>query len=313
MMGEAALLEWLRRQAAPRDPSVAVGSSADDCAHLVLDGRWLAASVDTFLEGTHFTADAPPEAVGWKAMAASLSDLAASACRARWALAGAGLRRGAGESWARGLAQGLLAAARRYGVDLVGGDTTTGEGPASVTVTVLGEPLAERPLLRSGGRPGDVLVVTGRLGGSLLGRHLAPEPRLAEIARLCALDAAALRAGMDLSDGLALDLSRLIRESGCGAELDADAVPLADAARRMAETDGKSPLAHALADGEDFELLLAVAPEAWPRLAAAYAEEPGLAPLTAVGRLVPEGLWLKDASGRRPLAPDGYEHGFCAG
>jgi len=282
----------------------------------------LAATTDIFLEGTHFRPDDDPWAVGWKAAAANLSDLAATGCRARWLLAAAGVRRDTGEEWLRRAAEGLLACAREFGAALVGGDTTSGNGPTSICVTALGTPLPGAPLLRSGARAGDVVAVTGAFGGSLLGRHLRPVPRLREIAALLAASEAmgggVVTAAMDVSDGLALDLSRLCRESGCGAEVDAAAIPVHPDAATLAETsERESALHHALGDGEDFELLVTVRPADWDALLARYAEargrNPSLAPLAKVGICVEDrGLRLRtEEGGVIPLAPLGYEHDFA--
>jgi len=224
----------------------------------------------------------------------------------------------------------MLAAADRFGATLAGGDTTSGPGPACVTVTALGEPMPGGPVTRGGARPGDVLAVTGRLGGSLRpaggGRHLRPEPRLREIEWLLRLAGGGLRAAMDLSDGLAMDLPRLARESGVGAAVEAGRVPVSASALELArlETakDARSGLAretavrHALRDGEDFELLLALAPEAWEKVSAAWPPSSDgtrktLAPVTRIGtfnrnrqiRL----LW---PDGRKEPLSGGYEHLF---
>lgn len=321
-MREEKLLANMAKWFAGDDPSVLLGSGPDDCAHLLADGRRLAVSVDAFAEGSHFLADADPRDIARKCLAASLSDLAASACRARWALVSLCLKKGLESSWAPAFAQELAAASREYGVTVVGGDTVAAPAGTFVAVTVIGEPLPGGPLLRSGARPGDVLAVTGELGGSIRGRHLRPVPRLREVAalmdRLYRTGNPALlpHAAMDISDGLALDLSRLCRESGVGAEIEAAAVPVAAAARELAVETGKTPLAHALTDGEDFELLLALPAAGWELFAASGertskpAGTDGGAPFTRIGRIV-EGseIALLGKDGRRsPLAPEGYEH-----
>ncbi|MCD8349005.1 MAG: thiamine-phosphate kinase, partial [Planctomycetaceae bacterium] len=312
-MHENDLLASLAQLFASSDPGVLVGSGPDDCAHLMADGRQLAMTADAFVEGSHFLPDTDPRDVAAKAVAASLSDLAASACRAQWILVTLCLRKGLEAGWAGSFAHGLADAAARYGVSVVGGDVVS--GPATfVSVTAVGEPLPGGPILRSGGKAGDVLVVTGSLGGSLLGRHLRPEPRLAEIAALMAYAADREEgfpsAAMDLSDGLSLDLARLCRESGVGAVVEAEAMPIAEAARQRAKDSGKTPLAHALSDGEDFELLLALPPALWTGFSSWLAEEDrGLAPFTRIGTLrIGSGVALVDNGKEQPLAAKGYEH-----
>ncbi|MCC8189794.1 MAG: hypothetical protein LIP77_04030 [Planctomycetes bacterium] len=204
-MHENALVESLRHRFATADPSVLAGCGPDDCAHLVAASPSLAVSVDAFAEGSHFLPDTPPAAVARKALGAAASDLAASACRPRWALVSLCLRRGAGDGWATAFADGLAAAAREFGVLVVGGDTVAA-ATTVISVTVIGEPMPGGPVLRAGGNSGDVLVVTGTLGGSLLGRHLRPVPRVREVERLMEFcrslpDMPRPSAMMDLSDG----------------------------------------------------------------------------------------------------------------
>ncbi|MDR1521189.1 MAG: thiamine-phosphate kinase [Planctomycetota bacterium] len=311
-MREDDLLSRLEGIFAAVDPSVLVGPGPDDCAHLEADGRRLAVSTDAFAEGSHFPPGTPAGAVAYKALAASVSDLAASACRARWALVCLSLRRGMEASWAEDFARGLAGAAGEFGVSVVGGDTISSPAGLFVAVTALGEPLPGGPILRGGARPGDILVVTGALGGSSLGRHLCPCPRLREIRTLMQFcresgDGVFPSAGMDVSDGLSLDLHRLCRESGVGAEIDAASIPLSPDALRAAGESGQSPLRHALADGEDFELLLALPPGLWKKFNRRLA---GPAAFTAIGRITEgKGLILREADGRtRPLPPQGYQH-----
>ena len=152
--------------------------------------------------------------------------------------------------------------------------------------------------------------MTGAFGGSILGKHLDFEPRVNESLKLAGL--CRLHAGIDVSDGLSLDLSRIATESGCGAVLELSRVPIAPAAHELAgqKADGRTPLDHALSDGEDFELILAVAPDDAARM---LSEQP-VAPLqlTDIGEFIAEpGLWQITADGnRQPLEPRGWEHPF---
>jgi thiamine-monophosphate kinase len=147
-----------------------------------------------------------------------------------------------------------------------------------------------------------VLLVTGPVGGSLRGKHLDFTPRVREALHLAA--AAELHAMIDLSDGLATDTAKLCVESRCGAVLWAKAIPISDDARQLG--DARSPLEHALGDGEDFELVFAVSAADGERL---VREQPvGGVTLTAIGEVVPEGLWLEEDGARRPLAALGWEH-----
>ncbi len=305
--GEWALIDWIRRQGRAGGGHVRLGPG-DDMAIVGLGGDGDAlVTVDALLEGTHFGLDtATPRQVGCKALAVSLSDVAAMAALPVCAVAWVGLPAGRDMAFAEALSQGLWDAAEAFACPVVGGDVTSWDGGLTVGTAVIARRGGLAPVLRSGARPGDVLLVTGRLGGSLLGRHLRFEPRVREARALA--EAAEVHAMIDLSDGLSTDLGHVATESGVRAEVEAAAVPVADDARRAAEADGRSPLEHALHDGEDFELLLAVSEAAADRLL----RDPPFAdpPLTRLGRAREgQGVVLVGEDGTRaPLAPGGYEH-----
>ena len=237
----------------------------------------------------------------------NLSDLAAMAARPSAAVVALALPREGAYELAVELYEGLLPLAERYDMPIAGGDLQTWNGPLVISVTVLGQVTGPGPLLRSGARPGDKIVVSGAFGGSLLGKHLDFEPRVEEA--LVLNDRYRLHAGMDVSDGLSLDLSRLAQESGCGAVLDLLRVPISSDAERSAASNavGLTPLEHALSDGEDFELLLAVPADEAARLCR---EQPLDVPLTEIGEFIAEpGLWSRGNHGAlEPLTPRGYLH-----
>jgi thiamine-monophosphate kinase len=196
---------------------------------------------------------------------------------------------------------GLRDAADAFGVAIVGGDTNSWDGRLVISVTALGEATGRGPVTRGGARPGDWLFVTGPLGGSILGHHLDFTPRVREALALHA--AVELRAMCDISDGLAADLNHILEESRCGAVLSAGAIPISDAARELARTSGKTPLQHALGDGEDFELVFAVRPADGARLLRAPP-----VPVTKIGECVDAGLWLEADGKRERLEPTGWVH-----
>ncbi len=301
-MGEFAYIDWLR-QRTPADPRVLLGPGDDTAALRLPAGRACLVTTDMLLEGSCFLlAEAGPRRVGRKAMAVNLSDIAAMAGRPVAAVVSVGLPRNGGRALAEELYLGLRDMADAFDTALVGGDTNTWTGPLVISVTLIGEATGRGPVTRGGARPGDWLLVTGALGGSLRGKHLDFTPRMREAQRLHEL--AELHALIDLSDGLAADLGHVCDESGCGAVLRAAAIPVSDDARRM--NDGVEPLRHALGDGEDFELLFAVSPADGRRL---LDEQPlpGV-PLTHIGECVAEsGLWIEDPQ-RRPLERLGYVH-----
>lgn len=314
VVGRAVELEFLRwlGERLPADGRAPLGLR-DDAAILELSGPRVVTTVDMLTEGVDFLlSQDDPERVGRKALAVNLSDLAAMAARPVAALVAMTLPRDGALKLAQRLFEGLIPLAEEFGVALAGGDTNTWDGPLAISVTLFGEVSERGPLLRSGARPGDVLLVTGKLGGSRLGHQFDFTPRVREALWLA--EHAELHAGIDLSDGLSLDLWRLCQASGVGAILDVANVPVSEDAARWAVrlADGSTALDHALSDGEDFELLLAMPREAAERL---VKEQPLACRLTIIGECVTgecagkAGLWRREADGSlTPLVPRGYEH-----
>ena len=303
--GEFAFIEWLRRQT-PADPRVVLGPGDDAAAVQFTAGSLCLITTDMLMDGTCFRlAEAGPRAVGRKALGVNLSDLAAMAGRPVGAVVSLALPRQGAQVLAEGLFRGLREMADEYDTSIVGGDTNTWDGPLVISVTAFGEAIAPGPVRRSGARTGDWLLVTGPLGGSIRGRHLTFRPRVREALRLQAL--VSLHAMIDISDGLAADLGHVCAESRCGAVLRAEDIPIA--AEAFSLGDGKTPLEHALTDGEDFELLLAVAPEDGRRLLETQPVE-GVT-LARVGECMDQGLWLEAAGRRQVLEPRGYVHTFA--
>ena len=300
--GEFAYIDWLR-QRTPADARVLIGPSDDAAAVRVRGDAPLLVTTDMLLEGSCFRlTEAGPRRVGRKALAVNLSDIAAMAGRPMFAVASVGLPRAGGRAIAEELYLGLREVADEFDTAVVGGDTNSWDGGLVISVTLIGEATERGPVRRSGARPGDWLLVTGPLGGSILGKHLAFTPRVREALQLH--QAADLHALIDISDGLAADLAHICEESRCGAALQADAIPIADDARRM--NDVLPPLDHALGDGEDFELILAVSPDDGRRLIEAQPAA-GII-LVKIGECVAEGLWLERDGRREVLEPKGYVH-----
>ncbi len=240
------------QQRAEIRPPVALGIG-DDAAVMHPTAYPQVVTTDMLMEGVDFLwPQASAELIGRKALAVNLSDIAAMGCVPTAAFVSVALPRARGRVFADALYDGLFALAEETQVTIAGGDTNTWDGPLVINVTVLGTPIGTQPVLRSGARPGDRILVTGALGGSLLGRHLTFTPRLQEIRAI--RDRIEVHSLIDVSDGFAADLHHLLIASGCGADLDAARIPIHPDARRMA--DQLSPLEHALGDGEDFELIL---------------------------------------------------------
>jgi thiamine-monophosphate kinase len=300
-MDEFTYIDWLRRRT-PADPRVLLGPG-DDTAVVRLSGQKpCLVTTDMLLEGSCFLLESGPRRIGRKAMAVNLSDIAAMAGLPVAAVVSLGLPRRGGLELAQQLDAGLREMADAFQVAIVGGDTNSWNGPVVISVTLLGEPTGRGPVTRGGGRPGDWLVATGPLGGSILGKHLDFTPRVREAALLHSLTD--LHALIDISDGLAADVHHLCEESRCGAVLWAEKIPIAAAAYSL--KDGRSPLEHAMGDGEDFELVFATTAGEAQRLIMEQ-PVPGIT-LTAIGELVEQGLWLEENGKGRPLPRLGYAH-----
>jgi len=302
---EFAFIEAIRSRALSH-PCVRLGIG-DDAALLRIPppGDCLV-TVDMLTEGVDFRLpETAPRDVGRKALAVSLSDIAAMAGRPLAAVISVALPQKRGREFAEEVQAGIEAIAREFAVAIAGGDTNAWDGPAVLCSTVIGAPTGSGPVRRSGAKVGDWILVTGDLGGSLAGKHVSFRPRVQEA--LALHEAAALHAMIDISDGLAADLHHILDESGVGAVLRAADIPISAAARQMA--GAKTPLEQALGDGEDFELLFTVSPEDGRRL---LASRPFEAPLAVIGEITAErGCTIVDASGRSaPLPPQGWVHRF---
>jgi thiamine-monophosphate kinase len=292
------------------NPTVVVGAG-DDCAvlDLGLPDRYVLLKTDAVVEGIHFQSDAPAEQVGHKALARCLSDVAAMGGLPNSAVVTLALPAGFDSARVEAVYAGLNATARRHGVAVVGGETSTNPERMLLSVAVLGTVERHRCVLRSGAKAGDALFVTGELGGSLEGKHLVFEPRLQEARWLT--EHYPIHAMIDLSDGLAGDLRHLLEASQVGAELRAAAIPISRAARHRhrAALSAKPPLLAALTDGEDFELLFSLPSRQAVPLADGWRKKFPSLRLTCVGKATAAtGLRLRDQHGMKPLTAHGYAH-----
>jgi len=367
-VGEFALIERLARLIGPpASPDLLIGigddtavlaagtnvpsSSAAAPATTTAGRHWLW-TIDAQVEGVHFRRDLMgPEDIGYRAMAVNVSDIAAMGGRPRFALVSLMLPADIKASYIESVYRGLVEAAGAFGVTIAGGNIT-GHDRLILDVTVLGEAPLSGAICRHGARPGDKIMVTGRIGSSAAGlwwllsgekmsRQARPEqvrpeqtqperrplqgaaeidiaplvaayrrpvPRLAEAA--AAVATGAVTAMMDISDGLAGDLHHLCQAGGVGARLDLARIPVHDSARQAAEMAGIDIREWLLGGGEDFELLMAVKPEAVDRVQRAVAEAAGM-PATVIGEFRPpsEGVMLADPEGRlSPLPASGWDH-----
>ncbi|MCM8794985.1 MAG: thiamine-phosphate kinase [Candidatus Omnitrophica bacterium] len=273
----------------------------DDCAVLKGDGddNLLFAS-DMLVERVHFNRSMPPFSIGWKALAVNLSDIAAMGGRPEYAVVSLGMPPALPVAFLDGIYRGIEKCARSFGVSVVGGDMNRSERIV-IDVAVIGRVKRRAAVYRSGARPGDHLLVTGRLGGSFRsGRHLRFRPRVREAAALCRRWR--IHAMIDLSDGLGVDLDRLCEASRTGAEVRLDRIPRPPGVSRRG----------ALTDGEDFELLMAVPRNQADRILR-WARKRLRCGLTRIGEVVPRGkkerVRFLDSKGRPvSVAADAFRH-----
>jgi thiamine-monophosphate kinase len=308
-MNEFELIAKLTR-ALPTNKSVVTGAG-DDCAVLDfgLPDKMILFKTDAIVEGIHFTRETPPEKIGRKALARCLSDIAAMAGTPTAVLVTIALPEKFEAGFIAKIYDGINALARKYGVAIVGGETTTNPERILISISLIGTVARGKQILRSGAKTGDAIFVTGELGGSLTEKHLDFEPRLAEAFWLA--EHFTIHAMIDLSDGLAGDLRHVLKASNVGAELLKSAVPVSRAAKLKARESSaaKPAFAAALTDGEDFELLFTVASKDAVKLLDAWKKKFPELKLSCIGKIVAgDGILIRDKSGSHKLNANGYVH-----
>lgn len=289
-------------------------------------GNRLVVTVDQAVEGVHFLSDDPPGLVAKKLLRRNLSDLAAMGAVSRHYLVTSALPKSCGDEWVGAFAEGLAEDQRRYGIDLLGGDSTATPGPIALTLTAIGEVAAGREIRRAGAQPGDDVWVSGTIGDAFLGlgvrrgapdlvglgpaqamalveRYRLPEPRTELGPRLAGI----AHAMIDVSDGLVSDLGHICETSDVGAAVALDALPFSEAAITVLAEGRVEPAALATG-GDDYELLFAAPPAKAGEIAALSATL-GLAITRIGGVAAGAGVRLFDAGGR-PIAIErtGYRH-----
>ena len=321
--GESALIERIAQRS--RDLLSAgrlavVQGIGDDTAVLQAGGQALLWTADMLVEGIHFRLDwIDPHSLGWKSLAVNLSDTAAMGGVPTGALLSLALPSERTGGWLDAFVEGFIECARTYATPLLGGDTNRAERVV-IDVSVLGV-VSAHPVLRSGAQPGDWVLVTGALGGSRAGLeallasdtagidlmpHFRPVPRVEVGALARELGATAM---MDLSDGLAADLPKLLRASGVGAVVFPKQIPVHPVAYRWAQGRGIEPERFAMAGGEDYELLLTAPPATAQQMLEQIPPQTGVA-LSVIGEITePRELWLEYPDGKRePFALAGWDH-----
>lgn len=308
---EAEFIAWAKRRVAKLPtPELGIG---DDAAILKwgapensgATGTQIVVTTDALGDGTHFRlSEHAPRRIGRKAAAVNLSDIAAMGAKATSLLVSFTLPRNATSQLARELFEGICEVAEHFQVSIAGGDTNCWDGPLNICITAIGEVRNDEVWRRGGAKAGDLAVVTGPVGGSILGKHLDFLPRLDLADRLSGKGL--VHAATDVSDGLALDLHHLGTDSRIGVIVDLEKIPISSAAQELAKNTGKTPLQHALGDGEDFELLLAIPPQSIPELKTMGLWES----FFVVGEFTQRtGLWSRIGQKLQQLPPIGYSHG----
>jgi thiamine-monophosphate kinase len=275
----------------------------DDMAQIYLADKSVLITTDMLLDGVHFDLKkATLKQAGYKAMATSLSDCAAMATIPVAAVVSVALPGNFGIKQLKQIHAGILEAADKYNCPVVGGDITkwNGNQPFAINVAMLSKIGKNKPVRRNSAEVGDIICVTGSLGGSIYGKHLCFEPRVAEAMKIA--DLVKIHSMMDISDGLSTDLNRICHQSGTGALLQEQLIPISTAARKTA-----NPLDAALNDGEDFELLFTVSPADCKKLLTKWDES---VPITPIGEIVSTGgMQIVTRSGRTiKLDIKGYDH-----
>ena len=302
-MNEDTLTSWFAEQSKLDASRFPIGIGDDMAQANIAPSESVLITTDMLLDGSHFDLTACSlEQAGYKAMAASLSDCAAMATVPVCAVCAVGLPTDFDSDKLKQLHAGLVEAGGLFDCELIGGDITRWKQTSDrlvINVTMLSVPSGHHaPVRRSGAQPGDFICVTGPLGGSLAGRHLTFVPRVKEA--LAITKVARINAMMDITDGLSTDLNRICTQSNVGAIVETAALPISAAARNTAD-----PIAAALNDGEDFELLFTLCPEEFEKLKSLKNT-----PITRIGNITAEpGMTLKAPDGtQHTLTPQGFDH-----
>jgi len=304
-MDEFSFIKWIKSNQ-KKDKSIIIGIG-DDCASIRIHGdKMLLVTTDMLVEGTHFDLKKnTPGEIGRKSIACSISDIAAMGCSAKYAVVSICFPQETKTKFARELYLGINKIADAFNIKIIGGDIVSGKKILVVNVTMYGKSEGLKTISRSGAKVDDVIMITGALGGSILGKHITFKPRLKE--GLVLNKKFSINSMIDVSDGLAADLGHILEESGVGAVLYEDEVPISEDAERLARKTGLSGLHHALHDGEDYELLFTLSDKESKKL---LAYRPFSVRLSKIGHInKSKGITMQNADGKfKKIKPIGYKH-----
>jgi thiamine-monophosphate kinase len=304
-MNEFSFIKWIRSNQ-KKDKNIVIGIG-DDCASIKINGnKQCLVTTDMLVEGTHFDLKKnTPGEIGKKSIACSISDIAAMGCSAKYAVVSICFPQETRTKFAKELLLGMKREADAYNIKIIGGDVVSGKKMLAVNVTMYGENKGLNPVTRSGAKVDDVIMVTGALGGSIIKKHFAFKPRLKEGQLLN--KRFNISSMIDISDGLAADLNHILEESGVGAVLYEDEVPVSADAKKLARKTGLSALHHALYDGEDYELLFTLSGKESKKLLASSSFPVRLSKIGHIKRS--NGISMQGSGGKlKKIKPVGYEH-----
>ncbi len=304
-MDEFSFIKWIKSNQI-KDRNIIIGIG-DDCASIRINGgkRFLV-TTDMLVEGTHFDLKKnTPGEIGRKSIACSISDIAAMGCSAKYAVVSICFPQETKTKFARDLYLGMKKMADAFNIKIIGGDIVSSKKILVINVTMHGNNEGLKTITRSGAKVDDVIMITGALGGSILGKHITFKPRLKE--GLLLNKKFNINSMIDISDGLAADLGHILEESGVGAVLYEDEVPISADAKKLARKTGLSALHHALHDGEDYELLFTLSDKESEKLLASRSFPARLSRIGHINKS--KGIKMQRADGKlKRIKSIGYKH-----
>ena len=305
-MDEFSFIKWIKSNQKKDKKNIVIGIG-DDCASIRIHGdKMFLVTTDMLVEGTHFDLKKnTPGEIGRKSIACSISDIAAMGCLAKYAVVSICFPKETKTKFARELYLGIQKMADAFNIKIVGGDIVSSKKTVVVNVTMYGKNEGLKPITRSGAMVDDVIMITGALGGSILGKHIMFKPRLKE--GLLLNKKFSINSMIDISDGLAADLGHILEESGVGAVLYEDKVPISADAVKLARKTGLSALHHALHDGEDYELLFTLSDKESKKLLASRSFPARLSKIGHINKS--KGIKIQDTVGKlKRIKSIGYNH-----